>query len=258
MKRRILAERHHRDNIKLGPGGIRDVEFAAQVQQLIWGGRQSALQEPALLRVLPALAESGPLEPPAVTALIASYRFLRDTEHCLQAENDQQTQLLPVAPLSRLRLAHALGFADVDGFVDALAGHRASVAAVFADLIAPVQHTAAEADAEPSAGFRLWVDPAQVEASAELGFADADAARAILRDLAAARDRSSVGAEGRQRLDRLAVLQSLRRGVAVELHEVEVVRAHAAQALLHGCGDVLAVVDMALGVGDGDRSPEAR
>jgi len=211
MKRRILAERHHRDNIKLGPGGIRDVEFAAQVQQLIWGGRQSALQEPALLRVLPALAESGHLEPAAVTALIAAYRFLRDTEHCLQAENDQQTQMLPVAPLSRLRLAHALGFADVDGFVDALAGHRASVAAVFADLIAPVQHTAAEADAEPSAGFRLWVDPAQVEASAELGFADADAARAILRDLAAARDRSSVGAEGRQRLDRLmpALLDAL-------------------------------------------------
>lgn len=203
MKRRILAERHHRDNIKLGPGGIREVEFAAQVQQLIWGGREFALQDPALLRVLPALADSGHLAPGPVAALMAAYRFLRDTEHCLQAEHDQQTQMLPVAPLSRLRLAHALGFSGVEDFVDALEGHRAQISAVFADLIAPVASAATESDAEPSPGLRLWVDPDQVAACADLGLTDAGAARAILRELAAARDRSSVGAEGRQRLDRL-------------------------------------------------------
>ncbi|MFW6094632.1 MAG: bifunctional [glutamate--ammonia ligase]-adenylyl-L-tyrosine phosphorylase/[glutamate--ammonia-ligase] adenylyltransferase [Pseudomonadota bacterium] len=196
MKARIHAERHNPNDLKLGPGGIRDVEFTIQVQQLVWGGRQRQLRESRLLAVLPTLAELGHLQDEAAVHLAAGYRFLRDTEHSLQAEADQQTQALPARPLSRLRLARSLGFADYAAFEAELNNHRARIEAVFAELIG-------EADSGGSDALRLWVDPGDTELLERFGFADPAAAQQALETLITARDRSDVASEGRERLDRL-------------------------------------------------------
>lgn len=196
MKSRLLAQRHDPDDLKLGPGGIRDVEFTVQVQQLVWGGRQRELQQPQLAAVLPRLVELGHLEPATAAALTDAYRFLRDAEHSLQAEADQQTQTLPAQPLSRLRLARSLGFSDYEAFREHLDGHRQQVADVFADLL----H---EPEPEDGGGLRLWLGQRDPEALAAFGFEQPQEAAALLDGLAAARDRGSVGSEGRERLDRL-------------------------------------------------------
>jgi glutamate-ammonia-ligase adenylyltransferase len=206
MKARIQAERHDAANLKLGPGGIRDVEFTVQVQQLIWGGRQRELQQTALLAVLPELERLGHLAPAAVSDLAAGYRFLRDAEHSLQAEADRQTQTLPAAPVSQLRLARSLGFADYAAFAATLDAHRARIAEVFASLVG-------SETSDDSPGLAVWVEPERLDALAAFGFRDPSGASAVLVDLIAARDRSSVGSEGRQRLDRLmpGLLDALRR-----------------------------------------------
>ncbi|MFU8815402.1 MAG: bifunctional [glutamate--ammonia ligase]-adenylyl-L-tyrosine phosphorylase/[glutamate--ammonia-ligase] adenylyltransferase [Pseudomonadales bacterium] len=199
MKARIYAERHNRDDLKLGPGGIRDVEFTVQVQQLIWGGRQQALQGPRLLSVLPALVELGRIEADLAGDLAQGYRFLRDAEHSLQAEADQQTQTLPAQTLSRLRLARSLGFSDYPAFEAVLEGHRGRIAAVFAEVVGEVE--AADSD-----GLRLWHATDRRELLVAFGFEDPEAAAAQLEALEKARDRSSVGGSGRERLDRLMPL----------------------------------------------------
>lgn len=138
MKAMIEREvrRHDRDdNIKLGAGGIREVEFIAQAFQLIRGGVDSALQERELLKVLPLLADRQLLPAAAVDELVTAYGFLRDSEHRIQALHDQQTQTLPAADDDRLRLARAMGFADWGAYVSALAGQREIVHGHFRDVI---------------------------------------------------------------------------------------------------------------------------
>ncbi|MDZ7668510.1 MAG: bifunctional [glutamate--ammonia ligase]-adenylyl-L-tyrosine phosphorylase/[glutamate--ammonia-ligase] adenylyltransferase [Gammaproteobacteria bacterium] len=200
MKARLYAERHDSDDLKLGPGGIRDVEFTAQVQQLVWGGRQRELQSARLLPVLDQLAALDHLDQQAAAHLADGYRFLRNAEHSLQAEADQQTQTLPAQTLSRERLARSLGFADYAAFLEALDTHRRRIADVFADLIG-------EPESADSEGLQLWVKAGegaeQVEGLQEFGFEDADQAAAQLAALVTARDRSNVGSVGRERLDRL-------------------------------------------------------
>jgi [glutamine synthetase] adenylyltransferase / [glutamine synthetase]-adenylyl-L-tyrosine phosphorylase len=196
MKARIYAERHDPDDLKLGPGGIRDVEFTVQVQQLIWAGRQRVLQESRLLSVLPTLTELEHIDAATARVLAEGYRFLRDAEHSVQAEADLQTQTLPAQALSRLRLARSLGFSDYAAFETVLDHHRTRIEAVFGDAVS---------DAEPGdgEGLRLWLASDRAELLEAFGFDDPAAAAAQLEILVKARDRSSVGAEGRERLDRL-------------------------------------------------------
>ncbi len=205
MKSRLYAERHDVDDVKLGPGGIRDVEFTVQVQQLVWGGRQTELQDARLLEVLPALAELGHLDPAEAADLAEGYRFLRDAEHSLQAEGDQQTQTLPAQPLSRLRLARSLGFGDYGSFEAELDRHRRRIEAVFAEVVGDV-------DGSHGDGARLWLEPESRELLAAFGFEDPEDAATQLRILVTARDRSDVGSVGRERLDRLMpqLLEGLR------------------------------------------------
>jgi glutamate-ammonia-ligase adenylyltransferase len=197
MKTRLYAERNNPNDVKLGPGGIRDVEFAVQVQQMIWGGRQTDLQEPRLLSVLPRLVARGHLDESAHTTLSEAYRFLRDTEHSIQAEADRQSQILPAMDISQQRLALSLGFSDYPAFERTLNRHRAGVEAVFAGTVGESQAS------ETPAGQRLWLQPDDQAQLAEFGFRDTQAVAQALTSLAAARDRPSVGIEGRQRLDRL-------------------------------------------------------
>ena len=125
------------DNIKLGPGGIREIEFIAQVFQLIRGGRDKALQVRPTLRVLALLAERGILDEAAVRELGAAYRFLRNLEHRLQYLDDAQTHSLPGKPEDQALIARGMGFSEYAALLAELDDHRASVSrhfeAVFAD-----------------------------------------------------------------------------------------------------------------------------
>ena len=107
VERRDIA-----DNIKLGPGGIREIEFIVQVFQLIRGGRDAALRSPSTLEVLPLLADRRFLSGEAVDALTQAYVFLRNLEHRLQYLDDQQTHALPRAAEDRESLALSMGSPD--------------------------------------------------------------------------------------------------------------------------------------------------
>jgi len=139
--RREVAKKDMADNIKLGPGGIREIEFIAQVFQLIRGGRDAALQLRPTLAVLDLLATRGQLSGDAVAELTAAYRFLRRLEHRLQYLDDAQTQMLPGTPEDQARVAAAMGCASYAALLAELDDHRATVArhfaAVFADPTAP-------------------------------------------------------------------------------------------------------------------------
>ena len=194
MKARLAAERHKPHDVKLGPGGIRYAEFAVQVQQLILGGRHAGMQKRGFLETLAELRRAEHFDADTCAELGDAYRFLRNTEHCIQAEADRQTQQLPVTDSSRMRLACAMGSESYMGFLSLLARHRDNVERIFDRVVG------AEA---PRTEGGLWAareDPAQL---LEAGFHDTRQVVELLADLAGARDRSSVSEDGRHRLDAL-------------------------------------------------------
>jgi glutamate-ammonia-ligase adenylyltransferase len=139
MIAREVERRELRDNIKLGPGGIREIEFIAQAFQLIRGGSDKRLQQRSLCTVLPLLVGQRLLRKEAVTQLEDAYRFLRLVENRLQEWNDEQTHSLPEDELARERLAYAVGFASWSELEAQLAHHRSCVSAHFAQtLFGPV------------------------------------------------------------------------------------------------------------------------
>ena len=135
MIEREVQRRNIEDNIKLGAGGIREVEFIVQVFQLIYGGSKLELQDRQCLVSLRHLGEAELLEPQAVLDLEDAYLFLRRVEHAIQALNDQQTQVLPTEPELRARISDTLGFADWDSFMQTLNEKRAKVIYQFEHLI---------------------------------------------------------------------------------------------------------------------------
>ena len=145
MKSLIMREMERRklhNDVKLGPGGIREIEFIAQCFQLIRGGQEPQLQRRRLMGVMAALKESEALPDTVVDELSDAYHFLRDTEHAIQAWGDAQTQKLPIENEAKLALAHAMGFADWKHFFEVLEEKRLTVARHFADVIADPDHEA--------------------------------------------------------------------------------------------------------------------
>ncbi|MDQ1242455.1 MAG: [glutamine synthetase] adenylyltransferase / [glutamine synthetase]-adenylyl-L-tyrosine, partial [Pseudomonadota bacterium] len=132
---REVERRELRDNVKLGPGGIREIEFIVQAFQLIRGGGKPALQTRSLLQALPLLAGHKLLSPEAVVELGESYRFLRRVENRLQQRNDEQTHDLPRDETGRARLALAMGAADWPALAAELERHRRRVSGHFRTLI---------------------------------------------------------------------------------------------------------------------------
>lgn len=122
MKRQIHAYKGHGEiavaghNIKLGRGGIREIEFFVQMQQLIAGGRHPELRDRSTLEMLRRLADGGWIAPDTARELDAAYRFLRTVEHRLQMVADEQTHTLPEDPDGLTRLARFLGFPDTASF----------------------------------------------------------------------------------------------------------------------------------------------
>jgi len=124
---REVKRKGYQDNVKLGAGGIREIEFIVQAFQLIRGGREIDFQQRELLKVLPLLAQKKLLSESAVAELTDAYLFLRNTEHALQGYQDKQTQQLPSSADDQLRIAFVMGFENWDTFFSALQKHRDAV-----------------------------------------------------------------------------------------------------------------------------------
>jgi [glutamine synthetase] adenylyltransferase / [glutamine synthetase]-adenylyl-L-tyrosine phosphorylase len=107
-------------NVKLGEGGIREIEFLVQTLQLVWGGRDPALREAATLGAMQRLTEAGRIPRPATTELEEAYRFLRQVEHRLQMVADRQTHEIPEKPQDLARISTFLGYPSSAAFADAL------------------------------------------------------------------------------------------------------------------------------------------
>lgn len=120
-------------NVKLGEGGIREIEFIVQVIQLIRGGRMPSLQERNLIKALHAEQEAALLDKPIVEQLEKAYRFLRRLEHIIQYKNDEQTHLLPNTDEGLTAIAQAVGLSRTD-FDQTLKAHRCFVADTFRNV----------------------------------------------------------------------------------------------------------------------------
>jgi glutamate-ammonia-ligase adenylyltransferase len=204
--REDVARRGLEDNIKLGPGGIREIEFIAQVFQMIRGGREPALRKRAVLPVLEHLGAGNYLKPQEAAELASAYEFLRRVENRLQEWRDQQTHELPHEAEDRARLAWSMGFADWEAFAAALAAHRRQVQQLF-DAVVVAPRTLREQQRRQSPYTALWQGAlAPEEAAARLESAGYTEAAAVSEQLNALRSSGFVrglGTRGRQRLDEL-------------------------------------------------------
>lgn len=134
--RKEVDRRELHDNIKLGPGGIREIEFITQVFQLIRGGRDADLCIRPTLGVLQRLKQKQPLPEQTVDELIEAYHFLRKLEHRLQYLDDQQTQNLPQNQDDQLLIAKSMGFSDYTSFLKQLDLYRQNVTHHFEQIFA--------------------------------------------------------------------------------------------------------------------------
>ncbi len=132
--RQEVLRRDRLNNIKLGPGGIREIEFIAQVFQLIRGGRDASLRLRPTLKVLQLLGENGEITPDAVAELRTAYVFLRNLEHRLQYLDDQQTQDLPENPADQSIIAESMVYPDYAAMLEQLNRHRNFVSEQFAQI----------------------------------------------------------------------------------------------------------------------------
>ncbi|HCP54013.1 MULTISPECIES: bifunctional [glutamate--ammonia ligase]-adenylyl-L-tyrosine phosphorylase/[glutamate--ammonia-ligase] adenylyltransferase [Pseudomonas] len=194
-------------NIKLGSGGIREVEFIAQAFQLIHGGRDLSLQQRPLLKVLATLEGQGYLPAAVTDELRQGYEFLRYTEHALQAIDDRQTQMLPDNDRDRARVALIVGFDSWQAFHDCLMHWRGRIDWHFRQVIAdPDEDESIDTDEVVGGDWiPLWED-AQDEESAcrqltEAGFADAQSAWQRLIGLRSSNQVRAMQRLGRERLD---------------------------------------------------------
>jgi glutamate-ammonia-ligase adenylyltransferase len=204
MKATIAAEvvrKELADDIKRGPGGIREIEFLVQALQLIRGGREPALRERRLLPALAALQHAGHVEAGTADALREAYRFLRRLENRLQMLRDAQTHALPDSAEDRARIASGLGYADWTALRTQLDVRRARVSAEFEALLAPRRRP--QAASTLAAYWRALPDAGDAAALALAGFGDAGAADASLRDLARAPALRALSDAARSRLNRV-------------------------------------------------------
>ncbi|WP_114800796.1 bifunctional [glutamate--ammonia ligase]-adenylyl-L-tyrosine phosphorylase/[glutamate--ammonia-ligase] adenylyltransferase [Moraxella canis] len=139
MKAMIINQQTQRqdlDNVKLGVGGIRDIEFIVQAFALIYGGHHVRIAEnPACLDCLAVLTELDYIDKDESKQLAAAYRFLRRLEHAIQARHDQQTQCLPSNPDEMLAIAQTLGYESVKAFRSVLDAHRHNVSRPFGRMV---------------------------------------------------------------------------------------------------------------------------
>lgn len=206
MIAREVRRRGLKDNIKLGAGGIREIEFIVQVFQLIRGGREPSLQSRSLLPTLSAIAALHLLSENDAEQLRQAYLFLRRLENLLQSINDEQTQTLPGDELNRARLAWGMNADDWQQLTETLEGHMANVRRVFNELIGD-DETETQEDALSEQWRELWQDALQEDDTPPVlsHLTDDDRMRvlALIADFRKELDKRTIGPRGRQVLDHL-------------------------------------------------------
>ena len=218
MKRRIQAEMHHRGmdaNIKLGRGGIREIEFIGQAFQLVYGGRDRDMQIRPILLVLQQLQHKQLMAPETVGQLARAYEFLRLTENRLQAWKDEQTHLLPADEEGRSRVAGSMGFGSWDDFLEQLDEHRTLVEQQFSQVFS-------DASDEQHVLEKAWlIRDEQLAANllAEAGFSRAEEAIKQLQAFRQSAASRTLSETARQKLNRLMprLLEDVARVEAPEL-----------------------------------------
>lgn len=201
VKRKGMSE-----NIKLGSGGIREIEFIGQAFQLIHGGKDLSLQQRPLLKILDVLAQEGYLPLAVVDELKSVYCFLRYVEHSIQAIADKQTQMLPDNALDQARVAFMMGYNNWESFYEVLSQYRERIAWHFKQVIADPDENEQE-DVLPvgSEWLPLWVRTQEEESAyaqlEEAGFSEPEALYQKLMDLRDSPSLRAIQREGRERLD---------------------------------------------------------
>ncbi|HLA75401.1 MAG TPA: bifunctional [glutamate--ammonia ligase]-adenylyl-L-tyrosine phosphorylase/[glutamate--ammonia-ligase] adenylyltransferase [Gammaproteobacteria bacterium] len=215
MKEMINQETRRKgleDNIKLGEGGIREVEFIAQVFQLIRGGRVAQLQEPGTRTILERLSQANYLPGYVSRELLNAYQFLRRVENRLQEVADQQTHNLPGDEIEQIRLALAMGYPTWDGFMRALDKQRTRVHAHFEQIFAAPQAQSQQHGNQPASAniAGLWQQVLDAATAGKLlsalGYADAPEALRLLTQLRAGHSYQALSTRGRERMDTLMPL----------------------------------------------------
>ena len=224
LKRQIHQEvkrKGQEENLKLGPGGIREIEFIAQVFQLVRGGRESRLRQRGVVDVLRTLVDLNLLPHDTVGELIEAYGFLRRAENRLQAMRDQQIHTLPDTEQEQAALALAMDFADWKTFYAALNQHRRHVEAHFQQVFALPQ-TGKTVASDPLT--EVWQGNLSAdEARRVLGDAGFDDTAEALRWIDQLRSGTApryLGQQGRLRFD--ALLPMLLAAAGRQKHAAEV------------------------------------
>jgi len=209
MKQMIAREVERKGmahDVKLGAGGIREIEFFGQIFQLIRGGVVPSLQQTGILNVLKALADERHIPQTVSAELTDAYIFLRRTENRLQEYADQQTHRLPADEIGHLRLAVSMGFAGVPAYDTALNNHRKCVHGHFRMLLA----SGDSGDRQTKIEDRLagiWQNPIDDRQArgilAEAGYDHPEDALQLLAYLKNDPETRALSSKGRRRLDKL-------------------------------------------------------
>jgi [glutamine synthetase] adenylyltransferase / [glutamine synthetase]-adenylyl-L-tyrosine phosphorylase len=207
IKRQIHAHEGHAriaiagHNIKLGRGGIREIEFFAQTQQLILGGRNPNLRKPATMQALDALRDRGLVSVEATAELKDAYRYLRKLEHRLQMIEDQQTHTLPKSPDELAHVACFMGYADFESFGLELTHHLETVQDHYVRLF---EREAPLAGAGGNLVFTgVEDDPETLSTLRRMGFGDAHHVANAIRGWHHGRIRATRSARARELLTKL-------------------------------------------------------
>ncbi|MGQ9367774.1 bifunctional [glutamine synthetase] adenylyltransferase/[glutamine synthetase]-adenylyl-L-tyrosine phosphorylase [Azospirillum sp. ST 5-10] len=206
IKRQINTHKGHRTitvnghDVKVGRGGIREIEFFAQTQQLIFGGRDTRVRPAPTLRAIEALCAVGRVPEEAVEELGAAYRFLRRVEHHIQMIDDRQTHRIPADDAGVAHLATFLGYADPAAFRADLLGHLGRVEDRYAELFE-------EAPTLSGPGNLVFTgtddDPGTVETLGAMGFKDAGRVIAVVSAWHRGRYRATRSGRARELLTEL-------------------------------------------------------
>lgn len=165
-------------NVKLGRGGIREIEFYVQTQQLIWGGRDTTLRTKKTCVSLPRLAQAGHFASEVAEELEIAYEFLRRVEHRLQMIDDQQTHDVPAAPDKLEAFSRFMGFENTDGFAQVLSEQLHTVEQHYAALF----EESADLSGPGTLVFTGGEDhPDTLETLRSIGFKDPSSVSSIIR-----------------------------------------------------------------------------
>jgi glutamate-ammonia-ligase adenylyltransferase len=199
-----VARKDLADNLKLGPGGIREIEFIVQLVQLIRGGREPSLRVRGLLPALTACEARGHISAARARELREAYVFLRRVENRVQMLRDAQTHDIPADALSRERIALGLGLGSWEELEEQLAAHRAKVSEEFAEVLMPQGGRTAAA---PVADVALWQQACAESLNAGVmessGFTPGGEAAEALLKLSQAASVRAMSQRSREQLDRL-------------------------------------------------------